>query len=192
MSLRAPFDGLITELKAAAGQTVAAGAAVAELAQTNNLWLRASVYVGDLPALDITQPAMVTRLGREATGPWRQVSRVTGPPVANPLAASVDLFFDLPGNSALPLRPGERVALRLPLQATSRALLVPQGAVVYDVNGGTWVYEQRAPTQYARRRVELGGPAGTNVIVVRGLAEGMTIVTVGAAELYGTEFYVSK
>jgi len=28
--------------------------------------------------------------------------------------------------------------------------------------------------------------------VTRGLAEGVTVVTVGAAELYGTEFYVSK
>jgi RND family efflux transporter MFP subunit len=192
MALRAPFDGLITELKAAAGQSVAAGVPVAELAQTSNLWLRAAVYAGDLPSLDPSQPAMVAKLGQETTGPWRQVARVAGPPVANPSAASIDLFFDLPGSAAMPLRPGERVALRLPLKATNRALVVPQGAVVYDVNGGTWVYEQRAPTQYARRRVELGGPAGTNVIVVRGLAEGMTIVTVGTAELYGTEFYVSK
>jgi multidrug efflux pump subunit AcrA (membrane-fusion protein) len=112
--------------------------------------------------------------------------------VANPAAASVDLYFDLPGNAAMPMRPGERVALRLPLKATDRALVVPQSAVVYDINGGTWVYEQRTPNQYARRRVELGGPAGASVIVVRGLAEGMTIVTVGAAELYGTEFYVGK
>ena len=90
------------------------------------------------------------------------------------------------------MRPGERVALRLPLKATDRALVVPQSAVVYDVNGGTWVYEQRGPSQYSRRRVELGGPAGTNVIVVRGITDGMTIVAVGAAELYGTEFYVGK
>jgi RND family efflux transporter MFP subunit len=192
MALRAPFDGLITELKSAAGQSVAAGAPVAELAQTSNLWLRAAVYAGDLSSLDPSQPAMVAKLGQETTGPWRQVTRVAGPPVANPSAASIDLFFDLPGNAAMPLRPGERVALRLPLKATNRALVVPHGAVVYDVNGGTWVYEQRAPTQYARRRVELGGPAGTNVIVVRGLAAGMTVVTVGAAELYGSEFYVSK
>ena len=192
MALRAPFDGLILELKAAPGQTVAAGAPVAELAQTSNLWIRAAVYAGDLPSLDTSQPAMVARLGQETTGPWRQVARVAGPPAANASAASVDLYFDVPANAAMPMRPGERVALRVPLKTSARALVVPQSAVIYDVNGGTWVYEQRAPTQYARRRVELGGPSGANVIVVRGLAEGMTIVTVGAAELYGTEFYVGK
>ncbi len=82
--------------------------------------------------------------------------------------------------------------MRLALRSRDRALVVPQSAVVYDVGGGTWVYEQRAPHVFARRRVELGGQSGSNAIVRRGLAEGLTIVAVGAAELYGTEFFVSK
>ena len=192
VALRAPFDGIVIELRAAVGQTVAAGAPVAELAQTSALWIRAPVYVGDLASLDPAQPAMVAALGQEASGPWHQVRRVTGPPAANPSAASVDLFFDVPASGNITRRPGERLAVRLPLKATDRALVVPKAAVVYDLNGGTWVYEQRSPNQFARRRVELGGPAGAKVIVARGLAEGATIVTVGAAELYGTEFYVNK
>lgn len=192
MALTAPFDGLITELRAAGGQTIAAGAPVADLAQTNALWIRVPVYVGDLASLDPSQPAMVAALGKETTGPWRPARRVTGPPSANPSAASVDLFFELSAGSERATRIGERLAVRLPLKATDRALVVPRSSVIYDVNGGTWVYEQRAPHQFARRRVELGGPAGANVIIARGLSEGVTVVTVGAAELYGTEFYVGK
>ena len=191
MALTAPFDGFITELRSAGGQTVAAGAPVADLAQTGVLWIKAPVFVGDLTALDASQSAMVAALGQETSGPWRAARRVTGPPMANPNAASVDLFFELPSGGQA-VRPGERLAIRLPLKAKDRALVVPESAVVYDMNGGTWVYEQRAPHQFARRRVELGGPAGSNVIITRGLAEGVTVVTVGAAELYGTEFYVSK
>ncbi len=192
MALTAPFDGFITELRAAGGQTIAAGAPVAELAQTSVLWIRVPVYVGDLASLDTSQPAMVAALGQETTGPWRQARRVIGPPSANPSAASVDLFLELPAGSERATRPGERLAVRVPLKATDRALVVPQSSVVYDVSGGTWVYEQRAPHQFARRRVELGGLAGAKVIIARGLPEGATVVTVGAAELYGTEFYVSK
>ena len=191
MALSAPFEGLVTELRAASGQTIAAGAPVADIAQTSVLWIRVPVYAGDLASLNTSAPAMVAALGQETTGPWRPARRVTGPPVANPTAASVDLFFELPKRGP-PVRPGERLAVRLALKATDRALVVPQSAVVYDTNGGTWVYEQRAPHQFARRRVELGGPAGNRVIIVRGLADGLTIVTVGAAELYWTEFYVSK
>jgi RND family efflux transporter MFP subunit len=192
MALTAPFDGFITELRAASGQTIAAGAPVAGLAQTSGLWIRVPVFVGDLASLDASKPAMVAALGQETTGPWRPARRVTGPPAANPSAASVDLFFELPAAGDRVRTPGERLAVRVPLEAKERALVVPQSAVIYDLSGGTWVYEVRAPHQFARRRVELGGPAGANVVIARGLAEGVMVVTVGAAELYGTEFYVTK
>jgi RND family efflux transporter MFP subunit len=190
--LPAPFDGYILSLRAAPGQIVAAGTAVAEIAQTNALWVRVPVYAGDLRSIDLTQPTLVADLGQHTPGAWRQVRRVSGPPQADPSAATVDLHFELPSGGPFVVRPGERLSVRLPLRSTERALTVPQSAVVYDIHGGTWVYERLAPQRYARRRVELAGPAGTDVIVSRGLSEGVTIVTVGAAELYGTEFHVSK
>jgi hypothetical protein len=50
----------------------------------------------------------------------------------------------------------------------------------------------RAPHVFTRRRVELGDPTASGTVVTRGLEANVRIVTVGAAELYGTEFYVSK
>ena len=193
LRLTAPIAGTIVSVHAANGQAVAAGTVVVELAQTSGLWVRVPIYAGDLAAVDSARPAAIASLGQESTGPWREGRRVAGPPAADARAASVDLFFELPGSGAL-VRPGERLAVRLALKSAGaeRAIVVPRGAIVYDVNGGTWVYEQRAAHVFARRRVELSGPAGDGVVVRRGLAEGMTIVTVGAAELYGTEFFVSK
>ena len=192
VSLKAPFDGFVIALRAASGQVVAAGAPVADLAQPDLLWIRASVFAGDLAGLDATKPANVASLGQEASGPWRSARPIQGPPGGNPSAATVDLYFELPVPETGRVRLGERVSVRLPMKATTTAIVVPQSAVLYDVTGGTWVYEQRSANQYSRRRIEIGGPAGKNVIVARGLSEGVTIVTVGAAELYGTEFYVSK
>ena len=74
MALGAPFDGLITELRAATGQTVAAGAPVAELAQTT----RSGFVPPSTPAISVARhvlPAMVAALGQETTGPWRQARR---------------------------------------------------------------------------------------------------------------------
>jgi RND family efflux transporter MFP subunit len=190
LPVRAPFAGLITALRAAPGQTVAAGAALAEMAQAGSLWLRVPVYAGDAAAIDASRPASFSELGEDAAAAWKPARRVTGPPAADPTAASVDLFYA--SDSVASLRPGERVSVRLPLKGSERALVVPQSAVVYDVAGGSWVYEMKAAHTYARRRVELGGTSGSNLIVRRGIAEGTTIVTVGAAELYSTEFYVSK
>jgi len=192
VAIAAPFDGFVMALKASAGQVVAAGTPVAELQQTDRLWIRVPVFAGDLRSIDAAQPVLVAALGQEASGPWREGRRVAGPPAADPASATVDLFFELPATRSPAMRPGERLAVRLPLKTTDRALAVPQAAIVYDINGGTWVYEERSPNRFARRRVELAGPSGANVIVSRGLTEGLTLVIVGAAELYGTEFYVSK
>ena len=191
LALTAPFNGMITAIRAAPGQTVAAGAPIAEIAQLSQLWIRVPLYPGDLTAVDVAQAASVARLGEETTGPWHTASRIAGPPAADPSAASVDLFFQI-DNASRTIRPGERLTVRLPLKASERALVVPQSAVIYDVGGGAWVYELRSPHVYARRRVELRSQAGDRMIVARGLAEGLTIVTVGAAELYSTEFYVNK
>ena len=192
LAITAPITGTITALRAAAGQTIAAGAVVAELSQTETMWIRVPLYAGDAPTIDTARPATVASLGQELAGPWREMRRVDGPPAANPSAASVDLYFELP--PGLPIRPGERLAVRLPLKGggTERAIVIPRSAVVYDLTGGTWVYEAKGPTVFARRRVELAGPAGSGVVVRRGLSAGTRIVTVGAAELYGTEFFVSK
>lgn len=190
LAVRAPFNGIITALRAAPGQTVAAGAPLAEMSQAGATWLRVPVYAGDVATIDGTKAAAFSVLGHDSAAVWKSASRVTGPPAADPMAASVDLFYAPDGPAAL--RPGERLSVRLPLKGSTRALVVPQSAVVYDVGGGSWVYEMKAPHVYARRRVELGGAAGTNLVVKRGIAEGITIVTVGAAELYSTEFYVSK
>ncbi|HXT68806.1 MAG TPA: efflux RND transporter periplasmic adaptor subunit [Vicinamibacterales bacterium] len=192
LSLTAPFDGQIIAMRAAAGQVVAAGATVAEVAQTSDLWVRVPVFAGDLHDIDASQSVVAALLGQEVSGPWRDLRRVSGPPAANSSAASVDLYFQVSASNLGTSRPGERLSVQLPLKSTSKGLVVPRSAVVYDINGGTWVYEDRGQNHFARKRVELGGPAGQRVVIVRGLSEGMTIVTVGAAELYGTEFYVSK
>lgn len=191
IALTAPFPGTVTALHASPGQTVAAGAPVADLARTDALWIRVPVYAGDLASVDTSQPASYTRLGPASTDEWREVRRVDGPPVADPTAASVDLYFALPNPDGV-IRPGERLTVQLPLRSEERAIVIPQSAVVYDVGGGTWVYEAAPDHVYIRRRVELGTIGGSNVVVRRGLEDGTRIVTVGAAELFGTEFYVTR
>ena len=191
IAIKAPFDGTITAMRVAPGQTVAAGAPVAEIAQVQTLWVRVPVYAGDLANIDTNAPASIASLGQESSGPWHQARRVSGPPAANPAAASVDLFYEMP-KAGVSIRPGERVSVRLSVKSTQQALVIPQSAVVYDIHGGAWVYESKGQHVYVRRRVEVTGPGGAGLVIKRGLVPGIQIVTVGAAELFGTEFYVSK
>jgi len=88
------------------------------------------------------------------------------------------------------LRVGERVLVDLPEQGGlgSAALEVTASAILTDINGGEWVYVETAPRQFERRRVEVARIASGQATLARGLASGVRVVTVGAAELFGTEF----
>ena len=181
----APFDGIVQRISAVPGQTVAASASLLEIAQVDTLWVRVAVYAGDANIIDQTQPASVTRLG-EAKALMRAVP-VTAPLRADPAAASVELYYALPPAKGS-LRPGERVLVELPLVGTEKGLVVPEAAVLYDINGATWVYEDLGKNAYARRRIEIARHAGEKAVVSRGIGEGAKVVTAGAPELFGTEF----
>ena len=66
--------------------------------------------------------------------------------------------------------------------------MLPWSAVIHDINGGTWVYERRAPHVFARRRVEVAQVVGPWAVLGRGPTPGTPVVSVGAAEIFGTEF----
>ena len=181
----APFDGVVQRISAVPGQTVAASAALLEIAHVDTLWVRVSIYAGDARAVDQAKHVSVTRLG-DAGSPVR-ATPVVAPLRADAAAASVDLHYAL-AQSQPTLRPGERVLVELPMRSNARGLVVPEAAVLYDIHGATWVYEDLGGNAYARRRVEVARHAGDRAVVSRGIGEGAKVVTTGAPELFGTEF----
>jgi multidrug efflux pump subunit AcrA (membrane-fusion protein) len=103
----------------------------------------------------------------------------------------VDLFFEV-NNSDGMLRPGQKVGVRLPLRSEGRGLVAPASAVVYDAQGGAWVYVQSAPLQFTRRRVDVIRTVGRETLLARGVSPGDPVVSAGAVELFGTEFGAGK
>jgi RND family efflux transporter MFP subunit len=184
IAIQAPLDGVIQTVSAASGQTVAASAPLLQIAQVSTLWVRVPVFSGDVNEIDASQPVSVRRLGESSPVVAR---RVTAPLKADASAASVDLYYELSG-SAQGLRPGERVMVEVPLTSTQQGLVVPGAAVLYDIHGDTWVYEDLGGNAYARRRVQIARHAGDRAVIARGINEGAKVVTDGAAELFGTEF----
>jgi cobalt-zinc-cadmium efflux system membrane fusion protein len=189
ISITAPLSGLLQTVSAAPGQTVAAGAALFAIGQVETLWIRVPVFAGDVKAIDESQPVVMTALGSSAAP--RRARRVVAPMKADPASATVDLFYEL-SQDGPPLRPGERVAVQVPLRTTETGLVVPESAVLYDIHGATWAYEDQGAGRFVRHRIEIERRAGDRAVVSRGLAAGTKVVTVGAAELFGTEFGAGK
>jgi hypothetical protein len=120
-----------------------------------------------------------------------EAKRVEAPPSANAISGSVDIWFKL-DNKATNYRPGQRVGVTLPFHSEPMSLTVPWSAVIHDINGGTWVYEPLGDHTFIRRRVIVRYVRDGTAALAVGPKEGTKVVTVGAAELFGTETGFSK
>jgi hypothetical protein len=74
--------------------------------------------------------------------------------------------------------------------ATPARTMVPLAAVLYDHNGVSWVYTNPESLTYIRQRVVIDHVDGDNAVLRSGPAPRTLVVTVGGAELLGTEYVV--
>lgn len=191
LPLAAPRSAMLRAVHATPGQTVGAGSPLFDLVTLDTVWLRVPVYAGDVTMIDRRAPAEVTILGAGSSDNSVNAMPIAAPPAADATTAGVDLFYSIV-NRGRAFAPGERVTVRLPLSAREESLVVPRSAVLYDALGGTWVYEARDNGVFVRQRISLADVAGETAVLQHGPAPGLRVVTVGAAELFGTEFGVGK
>ena len=193
ISINAPEAGLLRTISASPGQTVPGGALLFDLVNTDKVWVRVPVYAGDLSHLDMKSDATVTPLSAKSGQTEQTAKSVPAAPSANPLAGTVDLFFEL-DNRESKFSPGHRVAVRLMLDDPEDSLSVPWEAVLTDIHGGNWVYEQLAEGTFTRKRVEVRYVTGNIARLHPGSAPkvGTVVVTKGCAELFGAEAGFSK
>jgi RND family efflux transporter MFP subunit len=189
--IEAPQDGIIRFQHAVAGEGVAAGAVLFEVLNTSVVWIKVPVYAGEISEIDMAQPALLSSL-EDRDGKNAMAARpVSAPPTAQPLSSSVDLYYEIE-NPDGQLRPGQKLNANLPLRDERESLVVPFSAVVYDINGGAWVYENVGEQKFSRRRVQVRYVVGDTAVLANGPPVGTKIVTVGTQELLSTEFFVTK
>ncbi len=184
-----PVAGVLQSIGAAAGETVVGGKALFSVITTNRVWIRVPVYVGQWRDINATQAATIAEFGQPANAISQAANYVSAPPSADAIATTVDVYYEL-DNSDGKLYPGQRLAVTVPLHSRAQSLVVPFKAVLYDIHGGAWVYEQTAEHVYVRRRVSVEYVDGDSAILVSGPEPGSKVVTDGAVELFGTEFGV--
>ncbi|MCL4251175.1 MAG: hypothetical protein KJ065_23700 [Anaerolineae bacterium] len=95
----------------------------------------------------------------------------------------------------------ERAAERLDIQtaevseevvngATRR--VIPYSAIIYGLNGETWIYVSSAPLTFVREVISIDRINGDLVVLDDGPPVGTLVATVGVAELYGIDTGVGK
>ena len=186
IGIEAPEDGLLRNVSALPGQSVPAGAALFEIVDLTTVWVRVPLPVGDLDDISRADPARVGKLGVANESKLQTAKPVVAPPSANPLAMTVDFFYELPNPDGL-LVPGQRVEVQLPLAESRESSSLPRSAIATDIHGGTWVYEPTAARTFVRRRVVVGHVTADDVVLSSGPAVGTKVVIEGAQGLFGAE-----
>jgi hypothetical protein len=65
--------------------------------------------------------------------------------------------------------------------------VMPYSALVYDTTGKAWAYTSPERLTFVRSRLTIDRIEEENIFLLDGPPPGTSVVTVGAAELYGTE-----
>lgn len=191
LAIPSPRDGIIRAEFAAPGEVVPAGAQLFEVVDLDRVWVRVPVYAGEVAEVSPSAPAQVKGLSEPPGAPGLTARPVAAPPTAVPQAAAVDLYYELENRDGK-FRPGQRVSATLTLEAQRDSLGIPWSAVVQDIYGGAWVYEQTAARTFVRQRVEVPYVVDGWAVLSAGPPAGAKIVTAGAAELFGAEFGFGK
>jgi hypothetical protein len=65
--------------------------------------------------------------------------------------------------------------------------IVPYSAIVYETDGGTWVYTNPDGLSFVRAKIAVRAINGDTAVLAKGPAAGTKVATVGVAELFGAE-----
>lgn len=87
----------------------------------------------------------------------------------------------------------EKAAERIGVETVQASgLEVPYAAVIWDTEGNTWIYTNPEPLTFVRAPIVIDHIEGDTAFLAEELDAAITVVTVGVAEIYGTETGVSK
>jgi len=193
-------------------QHVAGGVIVST--DPNAAIVRVDLTENEMSRVRREEPAFVLPLARDS-----KASPIKALPLSGPIAQTLSLDSKARRIKVLPVKrptelglsevPGtihyevsgadhglvnrQLVFVELPLSGGGdKRKIIPYAAVLYDAKGDTWVYTNPEQLVFIRQPIQIDTIAGDEVTLVNGPPAGTAVVTVGGAELYGTEFGVGK
>ena len=148
----------------------------------------------DLVKVNRGQQARVVQMGlddgEDSDGDAAELSDVSDKGNADDTISSSLQYTVTAGKAKLVT--GQRVFVELPLSAKMQRSVVPYNAVIYDLEGDTWVYTSPAPLTFVRHHVKVDYIDDDTAILTEAPPVGTKVVSVGVAELFGAEFGIGK
>ena len=78
-----------------------------------------------------------------------------------------------------------------PIRQNGDGKIMPYSALIYTSDGKTYAYRSPEPLTYVRQEIKIDRVDGDSVVLSEGPPAGTEVVTVGTAEVYGTDFEIA-
>ena len=172
MEVGSPVSGYITERNALPSVAVQSEMRLYTIADLSVVWVQAQVFQNDLARIHVGDTATLTVDTFPGRAFYGRVDFIYPQMDVETRTAKVRLVFP---NPSVELKPGMFVNVSLQ-EALGRQLVVPASAILQS---GTRqiAFVSRGDGYFEPREVQLGGSAGGQLIVLKGLQEGESIVT---------------
>jgi cobalt-zinc-cadmium efflux system membrane fusion protein len=176
VTVRAPADGVVMAIRAAAGAAVAPGGeALVEIGDPSRLQVVAQVPEGELRRVAVGQEAEIELPGLQT----RVAARVESiSPRVDPESRRMQLYLSLAARTE-GLRAGMLAQVNLRV-AGEEGYSVPTAAVLIKDGRRRVVYVERADGNFEAREVQVGRNRDGRVAILQGLKAGERIVVRGA------------
>lgn len=177
--IRSPIAGIVADRPIYAGEMASAGAPLLTVVNISRVVARANIPVGQAAAVKVGDPATVTHTEAqlEAAGKVTVVS-----PAVDPNSTTVEVWVEAP-NPHERFKPGATVHVDIHAETINNAVMIPVAALLPSAEGGVQVMVVGADSKAHERKVEVGVREPDKVQILKGVAVGEKVITVGGVGL---------
>jgi Cu(I)/Ag(I) efflux system membrane fusion protein len=172
LALRSPVTGTVLERNLLEGQYVGADTPLFTVADLSRVWVLVDLYEMDLGRVKVGDAARFTADGLPGRTFDAKIDFIY--PTVSSETRTLKARLSLGNRDGL-LRPGMYGRVEVSTSRGGTALVVPAEAVV-NTGEVSYVFLARGGGRFEPRRVWTGGGDGDRITVLRGLAEGDTVV----------------
>jgi RND family efflux transporter MFP subunit len=178
VTMTTPIGGEVETRPVNAGELIFAGAPLASVLNTDDVWIESEVFEKDLSKVRVGQAVMIAAdavPGKTFTG---RIAYIGGEVNNQTRAVKVRTVVSNPEEL---LKPNMFVQVLLGAGG-GQSLLIPRSALQEDVSESI-VFVKESEDSYRRVVVERGQTLGENIVILKGLKPGQSVVTTGSYQL---------
>lgn len=185
-----PDSGPANLAKVSAVAAATPAALQAALPASGEVWVLVTLSPAESERLAADKPARLLSLATRDKLGTDVLARPSGmQPFEDVKRSMLSLYYVLPGKDH-GLAVNTRVRVELQLSGSDeKQKVVPYSSVYYDAKGNAWVYVNGTPLTYQRQRITVERVVGDLALLSEGPDVGTSVVTVGAALLFGAEIF---